>query len=956
MFDKVGECYKGFKVTRIRTSDEFQGRMVELIYEKTGTEVVWMDNGLANKLFSVIFKTLPENSTGVFHILEHSLLNGSKKFPVREPFVQLLKTSMNTFLNALTFPDMTIFPVSSRNTRDYLNLAEVYLDSVFAPLFLENPFIFYQEAWHIEEGEDGYAFNGVVYNEMKGSMSSLDRLVEQKVMEGMFPDHCYGYNSGGEPAVIPQLTYEDARNTYLKYYHPSNAKIFLDGDIPAEETFDLIESYLSQYEKREGSFDIPYQIPAFSETTISYELPKEEDPEDKEILSIGVLFGTWEERAKNLAVGVLKNVLFDSNESPIKRALLSSGLAKEMIVGVEDSFQQSYLQITVKNMLSGKADEVIKVIKEAAANELEKGIDRKALIASENLMEFRMLEPDEPQGLDHVLSATGSWIYGGDPIQYLEYKEDFAKVRAMIDSGEMEQLLKELIIDNDTWCVVHVIPSHTFGEEEREKEKERVKTITDLWTEEQIEENRILNERLNQWQNTPDTPEQLATVPVLTLDEVNIDPDFVSTDESEEDGVKVLFHEVACPGVVHFTMYFKLTDYEADDLFKIARACNLFGKLSTENYSALDLQQEAKLTVGRMDVSFDIGSRKDQRDRCTPFLTVTCSVLEDKLEDAQKLILEILQKTDFDQPEKIKEIFVQAYEVFKMMPVNGGHSLAIKNVMSGYSAAGALSDRISGYSAILEMKDLVESFDEKAPAFIEFMKSVQKTVFCKERLFTSISASHPVSLHTLLSALPEGEAVADNASFTADLPTAMGCPIPAKIGYSAQGKMFDEEFDGSMRVAANIISLGFLWDMVRVQGGAYGTGIVARKNGGITSYSYRDPQPVASVGVNKMIPEFLKQFCESDESIEGFIISTLSEDEPLRTPREQGAYGDRIWLSGYTFEELRNERLEILNTTKEKILSDLHYWEDFANEGAFSIVGIEDMLKDQDDIVICKLS
>ena len=416
MFDKVGECYKGFKVTRIRTSDEFHGRMVELIYEKTGTEVVWMDNGLANKLFSVIFKTLPENSTGVFHILEHSLLNGSKKFPVREPFVQLLKTSMNTFLNALTFPDMTIFPVSSRNTRDYLNLAEVYLDSVFAPLFLENPFIFYQEAWHIEEGEDGYAFNGVVYNEMKGSMSSLDRLVEQKVMEGMFPDHCYGYNSGGEPAVIPQLTYEDARNTYLKYYHPSNAKIFLDGDIPAEETFDLIESYLSQYEKREGSFDIPYQIPAFSETTISYELPKEEDPEDKEILSIGVLFGTWEERAKNLAVGVLKNVLFDSNESPIKRALLSSGLAKEMIVGVEDSFQQSYLQITVKNMLSGKADEVIKVIKEAAANELEKGIDRKALIASENLMEFRMLEPDEPQGLDHVLSATGSWIYGGDPI------------------------------------------------------------------------------------------------------------------------------------------------------------------------------------------------------------------------------------------------------------------------------------------------------------------------------------------------------------------------------------------------------------------------------------------------------------------------------------------------------------------------------------------------------------
>ena len=956
MFEKVGERYKGFTVRRIRSSDEFQGRMVELVYEKTGTDVIWMDNGLANKLFSIIFKTIPEDSTGVFHILEHSLLNGSKKYPVREPFVELLKTSMNTFLNAITFSDMTMFPVSSRNTRDFLNLTGVYLDAVFAPLLLENPKIFYQEGWHIEEDEDGYNFNGVVYNEMKGAMSGADRIVDQKLMELMFPDHCYGYNSGGDPEVIPMLTYEKARDTYLKYYHPSNAKVFLDGDIPAEETFDLIASYLSQFDKKEHDFVIPAVKPAFAEATIRYELPKEEDAEGKEILSIGILFGDWQTRAKDMAVSVLKNVLFDSNESPIKRALLSSGLAKEMIVSVEDTLQQSYIQITVKNMLAGKADEVINLIKDEAVKEFEKGIDRKALIASENLMEFRLLEPDEPQGLDHCLSVTGSWMYGGDPIQYMEYKEDFAKVRSMIDNGEMEQLLKELIIDNDSWCIVHAVPSYTLGEEERAQEKERVKAVTDLWTEDQVAENRRLNEELNEWQNTPDTPEQLATLPVLSIDEVNIDPDFVSTEELEEDGVKVLYHEVACPGVVHFTMYFKLTDYSADDLFKIARACNLFGKLSTEKYSALELQQEAKLTVGRMDVSFDIGARKDQKDVCTPFITVACSVLEDKLEAAQQLVLEVLQKTDFDQPDKIKEIFVQANEVFKMMPVNGGHSLAIKNAMSRYSAAGALSDRISGYTAIHEMKELVDSFDEKSADFIDFMKSVQKSVFCKERMFASLAASHHVSLHTLLSALPEGSEVPETASFSSDLPAVMGCPIPAKSGFSAQGIVFDDEFDGSMRVAANIASLGFLWNVVRVQGGAYGTGVVARKNGGITSYSYRDPQPAASVAANKMIPEFLRQFCESDESIDGYIISTLAEDEPLRTPREQGAYGDRIWLSGYTFEDLRNERLETLKTSKEKILSELHYWEKFANEGALSIVGIEEMLNEQENIEICKLT
>ena len=956
MFDKTGERYNGFTVTRVRTSEEFHGRMVELVYDKTGTEVIWMDNGLTNKLFSILFKTIPEDSTGVFHILEHSLLNGSKKFPVREPFVELLKTSMNTFLNAITFADMTIFPVSSRNTRDFLNLTEVYLDAVFAPLFLENPFIFYQEGWHIEENDEGYCFNGVVYNEMKGAMSSVDRIVDQKLMELIFRDNCYGFNSGGDPEVIPRLTYEKAKEQYQKYYHPSNAKVFLDGAVPVEDTFDLIAFYLSRFEKRECDFLIPEVKPSYSESTIKYELPEEEEPDDKEILSIGILYGDWKDRALNMAVGVLKNVLFDSNESPIKRALLSSGLAKELIAGVEDTIQQSYLQLTVKNMLSGKAGEVIELIKSETAKELEKGLDRKALIASENLMEFRLLEPEEPQGLDHCISATGSWMYGGDPIQYLEYKEDFARVRSMIESGEMDDLLRKLIIDNDSWCIIHAVPSHTLGEEEREQEKERVRTMTSAWSEEKINANRLMNEKLAEWQNTPDTPEQLATIPELTLDEVNIDPDFVSTEELEEDGVRILYHDVACPGVIHFTMYFKLTDYSADDLFRIARACNLFGKLSTENYSALDLQQEAKLTLGRMDVSFDIGSRKDQKDTCTPFITVTCSVLEDKLEEAQQLILEILQRTDFDQPEKIKEIFIQANEMFKMMPINGGHSLAIKNAMSRYSAAGALSDRISGYSAILEMHRLVDSFDEEASDFIEFMRSVQKTAFCRKRMFASISANHPVSLHTLLSALPEGEEVPDNASFETDLPSAMGCPIPAKSGFSAQGMMFDEEFDGSMRVAANIISLGYLWNVVRVQGGAYGTGIVARKNGGITSYSYRDPQPAASLEANKMIPEFLRQFCESDEKLDGYIISTLAEDEPLRTPREQGAYGDRIWLSGYTYDELREERLETLRTTKEKILDGLHYWEIFAKEGALSIVGIEDMLKEQDDMTICKLN
>ncbi|MBR3001562.1 MAG: insulinase family protein [Oscillospiraceae bacterium] len=955
MFNNIGDQHLGFTVRRIRTSDEFKGRMVELVYDKTSTEICWMDNGIDNKLFSIIFKTLPEDSTGVFHILEHSLLNGSEKFPVREPFVELLKTSMNTFLNAMTFPDMTMFPVSSRNTRDFLNLTEVYLDAVFAPRLLQDPFIFYQEGFHIEPSEDRFVFNGVVYNEMKGAMSGADRMAEEKLMEAMFPSNCYRYNSGGDPAVIPSLTYERLVEQYKKYYHPSNAKVFLDGDIPVEETFELLGSYLGRYEPSEVKYIIPYQKPRATEQSFVFELAKEEQIKDQEILSIGILFGDWRDRAKTMAVSVLKNVLFDSNEAPIKRALLSSCLAKEMTANVEDSMKQSYLEITVKNMDGGRANDVLELIRREIRKVYDEGVDKNALIASESLMEFRMLEPEEPQGLDRCLSATGSWLYGGDPMQYMVYQKDFAAVREMIENGEMQDLLRELFIDNKNWTIIHGIPSYYAGEEERAAEADRVRAATEEWTEEQVLENIRMNEKLTEWQQTPDTPEQLATLPVLTLDEVNVEPDFVETDESEEDGVKILFHEVSCPGIVHFTLYFKITDYSADDLFRIARSGNLFGRLATENYTALQLQELSKLTVGRLDVGFDISTRKNEPEFCTPYISVSCSVLEDKLEDAQKLILEILQKTDFHQPDKIREIFIQGDEMFKQMPVNAGHSLAIKNTMSRYSAAGALSDRISGYSAILEMHELTNHFDERGDDYIAFMDELQKEAFCRNRLLVSVSATHPVSLHTLLSALPEGTAVPDKASFTAELPESMGCPIPAKSGFSAQGMMFDREFDGSMRVASNIISLGYLWNVVRVQGGAYGTGVVARKNGGITSYSYRDPHPAASLEANKHIAEFLQQFCESDENLDGFIISTLAEDEPLRTPREQGAYGDRIWFAGYTREELKAEREETLRTTREKILEGIPFWKEFAEKGAVSIVGIDEMLDEREDITVCKL-
>ncbi len=955
MLERIGEKLHGFTVTRIRTSEEFTGRMVELVHAGTGTEAVWLDNGLENKLFSIFFKTLPEDSTGVFHILEHSLLCGSQRYPVREPFVELLKTSMNTFLNAMTFPDMTMYPVSSRNTRDFLNLTGVYLDAVFAPRILEEPNIFYQEGWHIEENEDGRVYNGVVFNEMKGAMSGGAQVVSQRLQERLFEGTCYGYNSGGDPACITDLTYEQFTAMYRKYYHPSNARIFLDGDIPAEETFAMIGSYLDRFGRQECDFEIPMAVPRAVEDTVYYELAKEEPIGEREFLSVGILYGDWKDRARNMAVSLLKNVMFDANESPIKRALLSSGLAEDMSADIEDTMQQTYLEISVRNMKAGKADEVLRLIRDTARAELEKGLDREEFHATANLMEFRLLEPDEPQGLDDCLKAASAWLYGGDPMKYMLYRKEFAEVRSMIDSGAMEDLLRELLVENENWAVVHGIPSYTFGEEERAAEAARLAAVTDAWTPEEAERNRELCRRLADWQQTPDTPEQLATLPVLPLSEIGRDRRTAPTELREQAGVKVLFHGIPCPGVIHFKLYFNLSDYPADDLFKIARAGNIFGRLSTEKYSALELLRRMKAVMGRMDVGFDLSAKKDQVKTCTPYLAVTCSVLEANLQEAIDLILEVLLRTDFRQEDKIREILIQSDEAFRAMAVRSGHSLAAKNAMAQASAVAALSDRISGYTAIRRIHEMVQNMDDEIGPFIDLLEELKGKVFCRERLTVSITAGSEPSLERLLGALPLGSAVPEDAEYVTDLPLHMGCVIPAKTSFSAKGILLDRKVDPCVRVAANIASLGYLWNMIRVQGGAYGAGLSAGSRGGVTFYSYRDPDPIRSLEVSRGVPEFLRAFCASDESLDGYIISTLSEDEPLRTPREEGAAGDRMWLSGTTEQDLLEERDKVLHTTKEKILENLFVFERFAEDGNYSVVGMEEALKDQDSLTVCPL-
>ncbi len=942
----TGQNLHGFTVTRVREVAELNANLVEMTHDKTAASLVWVDNGETNKLFSIAFKTLPEDSTGVFHILEHSVLCGSDKFPVKEPFVELLKSSMNTFLNAMTFPDKTMYPVSSRNEQDFMNLTEVYLDAVFAPAIRHNRNIFYQEGWHVEmENADSTpTYKGVVFNEMKGAMSSVDEVIMEGMLAATYPDTCYGFNSGGDPRVIPELTYEKYMSMYNRYYHPSNSRIFLDGAVPLDRVLPLIDSYLSRFERSDEKHVIAMQPPRAVEKTQYYEVSEADGTANKAMLTLGKIIGTWQDVTRVTAADILADVLTGSNEAPLKRALLSSGLCQDVRMEADGSIAQPGLMLTIKNIEDENAPAIREVIRTTCRELVEKGIDREALEASINRYEFRVREPNEPSALMRCIMALNTWLHDGDPLTCLVYDELMAEIRAMAANGGFEQLLEELLLKEDDMVILHTLPSTTLGEELRAEEAAKLEAAASAWTAEEKAAILDMNEKLHTWQQTPDSTEQLATLPVLDLSEVSPDPTLLHTEESDVGGVKVLYHKAATNGIVHLNLYFNLCDCTLAELCEVNSLTRLLGKLPTAKYDAAALQQAVKTHLGRLTFSIETKEKMDVTATCTPVLRVNCSVMADKLDIARELICEILTATDFSQTDRIREIALQANEQAKQMCIMGGHMLAMTAATAHYSAAGAASEMLRGYTGVQWLQSFVADFDAKVGAHVALIKAKLAAAVCRARLILSVTANAEADVSALIAALPEGEMCANEVAYTIDLPMKQGIRIPAQIGYGVLASDIGCAWNGSAQVAANILSLGYLWNVIRVQGGAYGCGLRIGRAIAM-AYSYRDPTPARSLTMYREAADFLRAFVQSGERIDKFVISTIAETEPLMSPRDEGARADGEWFAGKTAEDLRQQRAEILATDGKALL----YWcdalEHMAKTGAVCVVAHDEALK-----------
>ena len=941
----IGMKISNFTVTNIRPIPDQDALLVEMLYEKTGTELVWVKSKEPNKLFGIAFKTIPEDSTGVFHILEHSVLCGSDKYPVKEPFVELLKSSMNTFLNAMTFPDKTLYPVSSRNEQDFLNLTSVYLDAVFAPTILHEPNIYRQEGWHYElDDAQNLSYNGVVFNEMKGAMSSVDQVAFRGLMNLLYPDTCYQYNSGGDPAVIPNLTYQQFLDSYKKNYHPTNARIFLDGDIPVEKTFALLEEYLCRYCMGEKQQLLP-QTPKRQEKTVTYEAVNDGTP--KAQLVLGKILGEFDHKTMTLARQVLCDVVAGSNDAPLKRAVLETGLCQDLSFDISDGMIQPFMMLRLHNIEDENAPKLEQVIRDCAKKLVENGIAKEKLTASINSLSFQVRKMREPQGLMRCMNALNSWLYGGDPMLYLHYNDSIAELRAMVETDAFEKLLAEMLLDENGLCKLHVLPSENHGAQLRQAESERLAAEKAAMTETELQQIADTFSDFTAWQQKPDSPEGLASLPKLALSEINPEPVLMATEEDSCQGVTVLRHKANCNGIVNISGYFKLTDRSMEELTQLSLLSRLFGNLPTARHTAEQLQNEVKTWLGDLGFGIDSVSKLGDPDHCTPMLTFHCSVLQENLSKAEDLIHEILTSTDFSEHSRIKEILLQTETEQQQRGMMAGHMLASKAAQAHFTAQAAVNEAISGITYTQWLHSISKNFEEQIEAFTALVQQTLSAAVCRSRLVLGLTEEGRTDLSGLLNMLPQGEAVAEKAAYQTKLPKKLGIRIPAQVSYASIGfhlRQLGMAYDGTGRLLSNILSLAHLWNEVRVQGGAYGAGMRLGMGGGMMTYSYRDPSPARSLEVYRNMGNFVRSFAESGEDITGFIISTVSDTEPLASPDQLGAGADRDWFAGFGMEHAKAERQQLLDATT----ADLGKWcavlDALREQASVCVVGYADAL------------
>ncbi len=944
-----------------------------LTHKKTGARVMLIENEETNKVFNIVFRTTPTNSTGVPHIIEHSVLCGSDKYPCKDPFVELVKGSMNTFLNAMTYPDKTMYPVASCNDRDFKNLMDVYLDAVFHPNIYHNEKIFRQEGWsyQIENKDDPVVINGVVYNEMKGAFSSPDDVLERRIMNSLFPDTTYGVESGGDPECIPDLTYEEFLDFHRKYYNPSNAYIYLYGKMDFEERLEYLDrEYLSKFEK---AADMGVNGPAYSEVGLQKCFDKpvevnskypvaENDPlEDNAYLTWNVVAGTSSDTKLANAFEVLEYVLLSSPGAPLKMALLDAGLGKDVYGSYDSGIRQPVFSVVAKGANEKDALRFRETVRITLEKLCEEGLNKKALEAAINSMEFRFREADFggfPKGLFYGIDCMDSWLYQDDqPFDYLLQLADYAYLREQIGTGYYENLVRTYILDNPHASFVTVGPQRGLAQEMDAKTARKLQEWKETLTEEALEKLITDTADLRTYQEAPATKEELEKIPMLSREDLNKEALPFSNEEHLENGVKLVHHREQTNGIAYISLIFDASKIRQEDLPYFGILRSTLGQVSTEHYTYDELAYEIGRRTGGVSPSISVFSDREDAKNMKALLAMQISSLPGEIDFAMDIAGEILFTSKLEDEKRLKEILQKIRSRLYTSLTSAGHATASNRARAGFSADACYNDAISGLTFYQKVAELEKNFENQKADLIEKLKSVLAQVLKKggflisytgdEKEIGRITKNAAAIAKQLQGDCPENGGQIKTITGMSGSVKKEGFLTPAKIQYVAQAGNFKDaglSYHGALNVLKVIMNYEYLWVNVRVIGGAYGCGAQFGRNGASTFYSYRDPHLNQTLKTYAGIVDYLKEFSCDERDMTKYVIGTISTlDTPL-TPRSAGARSMTAYITGATEEEGQKNRDQILNASVEDIRALAPYMQAILDKGAICVVGNEEKL------------
>ncbi len=955
--------YNGYETIEEREIGELNSKGTLLRHEKTGARVILMENEEENKVFYIGFRTPSVDSTGAAHIVEHTVLCGSEHFPVKDPFIELAKGSLNTFLNAMTYPDKTVYPVASCNNKDFQNLMHVYLDAVFHPNIYREEKIFRQEGWHyeMEDAEDDLTLNGVVYNEMKGAFSSSDDVLEREILNALFPETSYSFESGGDPEVIPELTYEKFLDFHRRYYHPSNSYIYLYGNMDMAEKLEFIDrEYLGKFEKQAVDSEVKLQpsFPEMKEIQKSYPISEGESEENNTYLSVSKAVGSVLDRELYVAFQILDYALCSAPGAPLKQAMIDAGIGTDVYSIFDDGVRQPYFSVIAKNADLQQKEAFLDTYRQILTKLVKEGIDRKALYAGLNHFEFKHREADfgsYPRGLMYGLQMLDSWLYDdGKPFIHVEANETYAGLREKIEEGYFEKLIRDCLLDNEHGAVVVLVPEKGLTAKREKELAEKLQQYKETLSGEEIDVIVADTEALKAYQEEGDTPEALSCIPHLTREDIKKEAESYVNELRRAAGIPVLYHDVFTNGIGYLRLSFDCS-HVPEELFPyLGLLKTMLGLMDTESYSYGELFHEINIETGGMTFVTNTFTKADLSDYTVRF-DLKAKVLFEKLPEAFRLALIMMKETKWADDKRLKELLEETKSRMQSAMLEAGHTVSALRALSYISSAATCNEQITGVTQYRLVADLAEHFEERKRELVINMNRLVRILFRAENLLVDYTASKEG-----YEKLPElvAEFKENLYAGACDAAKEKYCPVPEKknegfltasqVQYVCRAGNFVKKgfsYTGALKVLRVMMNYDYLWNNVRVKGGAYGCMCSFGKSGESYFVSYRDPNLEKTVAVYEAAADYIENWQGDEEELTQYLIGAISELDTPKTPQDKGTFSLGGYLTGLSEEKLQQERDEILSVTVETIRSLGEHIRAFLSDDCLCVLGREDKIK-----------